>query len=123
MADAITIKLIHEGDGVSADNTILSDVVTPVMTDDSVDNTMSLPNVPGMSLIGKIATTAALAKTGYELARASFTRIRNIERDNQQRTETLRNYGGAGFSANTIGDRFSIFGQRIPGNTSTAYRK
>ncbi len=121
MADAITIKLIKDGDGV--EGAVLPDIAVPNTDSPSLDTAVALPNFPGMSVIGKIATTAALAKTAYDLSRAAFNRIRDIERDNQKRTETLRQYGGAGFSANTIGDRFTIFGERIPGNVSTAYKR
>lgn len=117
MADAVTIKLIKEGDGV-AEN-VLPDITMP----DTTAGLAGAVAIPGMSAIARIATIAAIAKTAYDLARLSYNRVVDIERDNQQRTETLRQYGGAGFSANTIGDRFTLYGRRIPGSISTAYKK
>lgn len=75
--------------------------------------------------IGKIASLgslAAIAKTAYDLSVKAYNRILEIEKQNRVTSEKLRNYGGDGFSTNSIGDRYNVFGQRTVGE-SVAYRR
>ena len=73
-------------------------------------------------MMNKYASLAAVATMAYKLAKMAYERSRSIALDDRQRLETLRNYGGAGFSANTFGDTFDIFGNRIRGE-SVAYKR
>lgn len=70
----------------------------------------------------KYASIAALAKAAFDLAKKTYERQTTIERENRVINDSLRNYGGAGFSANTVGDRFDIFGKRIEGE-KVAYKR
>lgn len=79
-------------------------------------------SVSAGTAVVKLAAVAVIAKQAWDLSKATFERIRRIEIDQRANTELLRQYGGAGFSANTIGDRINIFGRKISGE-SVAYRK
>lgn len=75
--------------------------------------------------IGKIASLgslAAIAKTAYDLSVKAYERVLELEKQNRVTSEKLRNYGGDGFSTNSIGDRYNVFGSRIVGE-SVAYRR
>ena len=76
----------------------------------------------GMPKLLPIVAVGAIAKKGLDLAKKGFDLARKIERDNQRRTDALRNLGGSGFSTNTIGNRYDIIGRRI-GGESVAYSK
>lgn len=101
--------------------------ITSYMPDSGgVDN--ATPEIVGddvstsLLLLGKYASAAVVAKSALDLATKSFMKIRTLERQNRDVQETLRNYGGEGFSTNTIGDRFDIFGRRV-GGESVAYKR
>ena len=70
-----------------------------------------------MRVLPKIGPMA-IAKFAYD----AFKKQRSIVMEDRGRTETLRNYGGANFVANSFGDTFDIFGARRVGE-SVAYKR
>ena len=105
---------------------IKSDKTSSNINEAPIERTIEEPiSDLGMPVVGKIvkyATMVALAKAAYDLAKKSYERINTIELEARVIEDSLRNYGGAGFSANTIGDRFDVFGKRIDGE-SVAYKR
>ena len=95
---------------------------TGILPDETMETTISevddinLPvSVPSLA---KYTSLTAIAKMTYEL----YQKIRDLELDKREINETLRNYGGKNFSANTIGDTYDIFGRRNSG-ISVEYKK
>lgn len=76
----------------------------------------------GMPKLLPVVAIGVIAKKGFDLAKQGYNLARQIEKDNQRRTEQLRNLGGAGFSTNTIGYRNDLIGRRI-GGESVAYKR
>lgn len=76
----------------------------------------------GMPKLLPVVAVGFIAKKALDYGKKSFELARKIERDNLRRTDELRNLGGAGFSSNTIGNRYDIIGRRV-GGESVAYRK
>lgn len=112
MANEIKISLVKDS-GTSASSTSFGERVI-----EEPINDMATPALNG---ILKYATVAALAKAAFDLAKKTYERQNAIEKENRVIDDSLRNYGGAGFSANTVGDRFDIFGKRIEGE-KVAYK-
>ena len=67
-------------------------------------------------------SSKALALAALALAKMIYKRINSIELQNRENIEAMRNYGGAGFSSNSLGDRYDVFGHRNAGE-SVAYKK
>ena len=113
MANEIKISLVKDG-GEAADQSSFSER--------TIEEPINELATPVLGRITKYATVAALAKVAFDLAKKTYNRLNDIEKDNRVIEDSLRNYGGAGFSANTVGDRFNVFGKRIDGE-SVAYRR
>lgn len=72
--------------------------------------------------IAKMGSYATIIGVILKLAKDSYVKIRKLEMDQRSINEALRNYGGAGYSANSFGDRYDIFGRKSPGQ-SVAYKR
>jgi len=83
---------------------------------------MSEMSSPIVGKITRYASTAAIATAAWNLAKKSYNRVTTLVHQRRETEEALRSYGGAGFSANTVGDRFDVFGRRVDGE-SVAYKK
>lgn len=109
MANEIKVSLIK--DGSQTDN-----------VERTIEEPVSELAMPLVGRVTRLASAGVLAKIAYDLAKKSYERINEIERDGRVINDSLRNYGGSGWSANTIGDRFNVFGRKIDGE-SVAYKK
>jgi uncharacterized membrane protein YebE (DUF533 family) len=119
MAD-IEIKLIKDDSGVEEQGGM-----TPSIDESNIDGEgVAAGGILASKASGvlKFASIAALAKVAYDLAKKTYERVREIEMQARETTESLRNYGGAGFNANSFGDRFDVFGRRLQGE-SVAYKR
>ena len=77
---------------------------------------------PLVGKVTKLASVAALSKVAYNYAKKAYQKISSVENEGRVLDERLRQYGGSGWSANTVGDRFNVFGKKIDGE-SVAYKK
>lgn len=112
MANEIKVTLVKESGGMQSNSSNFERTIEEPI------NEMASPALNG---IVKYASIAALAKVAFDLAKKTYDRQNEIEKENRVINDALRNYGGAGFSSNTIGDRFDVFGKRI-GGESVAYK-
>ena len=84
---------------------------------DNIERTIEEPvSELAMPLVGRVTRLASAGgfwqKIAYDLSKKTYERINEIERDGRVINDSLRNYGGSGWSANTIGDRFNVFGRK-----------
>ena len=112
MANEIKISLVKDSNASASQSSFSERVIEEPVTE------MATPALNGVL---KYATVAALAKVAFDLAKKTYERLNTIEKENRVIDDSLRNYGGAGFSANTVGDRFDVFGKRIDGE-KVAYK-
>lgn len=88
----------------------------------SIQEPISDASMPLFGKVARLASLAAITKVTYDLAKKTYQRVNKIEMEGRVIDEQLRNYGGDGWSGNTIGDRFDIFGKRLEGE-SVAYKR
>lgn len=87
-----------------------------------IQEPVSQAATPLIGRVVKYATLAATAKVAFDLSKKTYKRLEKIEREGRVIDEELRNRGGDGWSTNTIGDRFNVFGKRLDGE-SVAYKR
>ena len=112
MAGEVKITVVKSGNGSSSQgggDRIIQEPVSEVST-------------PLIGKVVKYASLAAMAKVAFDLSKKTYQRLNKIEREGRVIDEELRNRGGDGWSANTIGDRFNVFGKRLDGE-SVAYKR
>jgi hypothetical protein len=120
MAETINIKLVR-GDNIESGFREEPSVPDLLPQEPQSPDAVVKAGANG-DMLKKYVSLAAVATTAYKLAKLAYERSRAIALDDRQRLETLRNYGGSGFAANTFGDTFDIFGNRIRGE-SVAYKR
>ena len=120
MAETINIKLSRQ-DG--QESGFREEAAQPDFVPQEAPTTEAVEQMGAAgNMFKKYATLAAVASAAYKLAKMAYDRQRSIALDDRQRLETLRNYGGVGFTQNTFGDTFDIFGARRSGE-SVAYKR
>jgi hypothetical protein len=88
----------------------------------SIQEPISDASMPLFGKVARLASLAALSKVSYDLAKKTYNRLNKIETEGRIIEEELRNRGGDGWSSNTIGDRFNVFGKQLDGE-SVAYKR
>lgn len=89
---------------------------------ESVSETM--PSIKGINIgsIAKKGSASVMAMTALKLAKDAYKRINEINLNDRVINDKLRNYGGAGYSANSFDDRYNVFGKKTAGE-SVVYQK